>query len=107
VLIYPIYTATWQLLNYIVMNSLEQSFSLDIDGILGEAGLVPKLQRNTNEKVPERQKVQAKAYRPENMEDEYKNGGALKTVRYDSLSNSSLGKSICSIMSLPSQVCSS
>ena len=96
------------------MNSLEKSFSLDIDGILGEAGLVPKFQRNTNEnepenvlQVPERQKVQAKACRPENVEDESKNGGASKTVRHDSLSNSSLGKSICSIMSLPSQVCSS
>ena len=49
VLIYPIYTATWQFSNISVKNSLDRSFSLDIDGILEGTGLVTQFQRNINE----------------------------------------------------------
>ena len=96
------------------MNSLDRSFSLDIDGILEGTGLVTQFQRNIYENnsenvlhVPERQRVQAKECRPDNLEDESNEGWASKTVHCDSVSNSSLGNTIGSIMSLPSQVYSS
>ena len=48
-LIYLIYTATGQFTNFSVMNSLDRSSSLDIDGILEGTGLVTQFQRNINE----------------------------------------------------------
>ena len=98
------------------MNSLVRSFSLDIIGILEGTGLVTQFQsqRNINEndsenvfQVPDRKRVQVKACRPENVEDEFDNGGASKSVCCDPVSNSSLGNTICSVLNLPSQVCSS